>query len=316
MTRLALGIVAALALAAVFPAAPAQAQNGSLTRSFVSSAGNDGNPCTITQPCQSFAQAYTKVGANGIVAALDPGKYGPLYISTGVTINGNGWAAITGPSGGSAIVLEAYEGGPVVLRGLLLDGQGVSTDGIFMDNGGDVEIVDCEIRNFSHDGIEFNVAGDTTNAVVVLNTIASYNGSAGIEMTPIGGEAGRGVFNHVTTVANGGSGLLFNGTLDGGGGFVDVQISNAISDSNGGDGLTAEAVGNMKLDVRNSIFSNNIGNGLSVSNAKVSMSNNSLVLNAAGFSNTNSGTLYSFGDNVIENNRGASTGALTADSKQ
>jgi hypothetical protein len=80
---------ALLSVAAVVASAPAQAQNGSLTRSFVSSAGVDSNPCTITQPCASFAQAYTKVGANGIIAALDPGKYGPLTIAGPVTINGN-----------------------------------------------------------------------------------------------------------------------------------------------------------------------------------------------------------------------------------
>ena len=63
MTRLTLGIATALALAAVVQAAPAQAQNGALTRSFVSSGGVDTNACTITAPCASFAQAYTKVGA-------------------------------------------------------------------------------------------------------------------------------------------------------------------------------------------------------------------------------------------------------------
>ena len=69
---------ALLSAVAIVASAPAQAQNGSLTRSFVSSAGVDTNACTIAAPCATFAQAYTKVGANGIVAALDPGKYGPL----------------------------------------------------------------------------------------------------------------------------------------------------------------------------------------------------------------------------------------------
>lgn len=80
-------LAAALALAV---AIPAHAQNGTLTRSFVSSTGVDTNARTIAAPCATFAQAYTKVGVNGIVAALDPGKYGPITITTGVTINGNG----------------------------------------------------------------------------------------------------------------------------------------------------------------------------------------------------------------------------------
>src|ERR1700679_4037231 len=114
---------ALLSVIAVVASAPAQAQNGSLTRSFVSSAGVDTNPCTITQPCATFAQAYTKVGANGIVAALDPGKYGPIIISSPVTINGNGWAAITGTSGNDAIAIMAASGN-VTLTGLELDGAG------------------------------------------------------------------------------------------------------------------------------------------------------------------------------------------------
>jgi hypothetical protein len=49
----------------------------------------------------------------------------------------------------------------------------------------------------------------------------------------------------------------------------------------------------------------------------VSISNNSLVLNTqAGFSNTNSGTLFSFLDNIVENNRIANVGTTTTDAKQ
>ena len=53
-------IAGALALAALLPAIPAQA---AFTRTFVSSAGSDSNPCTITQPCASFAHAYTLTAA-------------------------------------------------------------------------------------------------------------------------------------------------------------------------------------------------------------------------------------------------------------
>src|SRR5580704_2412687 len=112
---------ALLAAAAVVTSAPAQAQNGSLTRSFVSSTGVDSNACTITAPCATFGQAYTKIGANGIIAALDPGKYGPLTnITTGVTINGNGWAAITAPANGVGLTINAGTAN-VTLIGLEID---------------------------------------------------------------------------------------------------------------------------------------------------------------------------------------------------
>ena len=78
-----LAIAMAVALA-VSAAAPAGAST--LTRTFVSSTGSDANPCTVAQPCATFAAAYSAVAQNGIVAALDPGKYGPLNITGPVTI--------------------------------------------------------------------------------------------------------------------------------------------------------------------------------------------------------------------------------------
>ena len=116
-------IAGALALAAVLPAIPAQATL--LTRTFVSSAGSDSNPCTITQPCASFAHAYSVTAASGIVAALDPGKYGPLTITGPITINGNGWAAITAPAAGNGITISAS--GNVTLIGIEIDGAGAAT---------------------------------------------------------------------------------------------------------------------------------------------------------------------------------------------
>src|SRR5580698_410818 len=104
----------AAALAAVLPAIPAQAT--SLTRTFVSASGSDSNPCTITQPCATFARAYSLTTAQGIVAALDPGKYGPLTIIGPVTINGNGWAAITAPANGNGITINAGQTDFVALR--------------------------------------------------------------------------------------------------------------------------------------------------------------------------------------------------------
>jgi hypothetical protein len=114
---------ALLSATTIVVSAPAQAQNGTLTRSFVSSVGSDLNPCTITQPCASFARAYTAIGANGIIAALDPGKYGPLTITGPATINRNGWAAVTGTAQGNGITVNAVSGN-VILTGLEIDGAG------------------------------------------------------------------------------------------------------------------------------------------------------------------------------------------------
>src|ERR1700722_20190215 len=99
-------VILASALLAFALPLPAQAAT---TRTFVSSMGVDtnNNTCAITQPCSTFAKAYSLTLPNGVITALDPGKYGPLTISGPVTINGNGWAAITAPAGSYGISINA-----------------------------------------------------------------------------------------------------------------------------------------------------------------------------------------------------------------
>jgi hypothetical protein len=171
-----------LSLIAIVANAPAQAQNGTLTRSFVSSSGVDSNPCTITQPCQSFAEAYTKVGANGIVAALDPGKYGPLTISGPVTIDGNGWAAITAPANSGGILINAGSNDKVTLKGLNIDGVGTAADGILFDTGGTLYVFDCTIKNTIYNGISVSVTAGMSLLVsnTFISNIAGNAGSSGI----------------------------------------------------------------------------------------------------------------------------------------
>ena len=171
---------ALLSVIAIGAGAPAQAQNGSLTRSFVASTGSDSNPCTVTQPCQTFAQAYTKVSGNGIIAALDPGKYGPLNIVGPVTVDGNGWAAITAPSGGSGITVNAGASNTVTLTGLNVD------------TGGAYETI----------GITVNSSGST----VVIDNVRISGGSPAILF-----QAGQALFlRKIETIGGGGNGIQHN----------------------------------------------------------------------------------------------------------
>src|SRR5579859_4476950 len=58
-------------------------------RVYVSTFGNDANPCTtVSQPCGSFQGAILKAGAGGTVFALDSADFGPVNINSSVTIDG------------------------------------------------------------------------------------------------------------------------------------------------------------------------------------------------------------------------------------
>jgi hypothetical protein len=168
---------ALLSAIAIVAGAPAQAQNGSLIRSFVSSTGIDSNPCTITQPCQSFAVAYTKISANGIIAALDPGKYGPLTITGPVTVNGNGWAALTAPANSNGITVNAGGSDLVRLSGLEIDGAGAGNFGVYVNSAGKLDIIDSKIEDFSSTGANGLYVPPTADVghVTITNTYVSNN---------------------------------------------------------------------------------------------------------------------------------------------
>src|SRR5258708_995940 len=129
-------------------ALPAQA---SLTRTFVSAAGSDANPCTITQPCATFAHAYSLTAANGIVAALDPGKYGPLTITGPVTINGYGWAAITAPAARNGITITAGGRDNVPLIGLETARAGAGYNRIVLNPAGSLTVTNLTLQTFPFD---------------------------------------------------------------------------------------------------------------------------------------------------------------------
>jgi hypothetical protein len=189
MTRITLGIVAALGFATVIASAPAQAAS---TRTFVSSTGVDTNPCTITAPCATFAQAYSQTLPNGIIAALDPGKYGSLTIYGPVTIDGNGWAAITAPANSNGITINAQPSDKITLKGLAIDGVGAANNGILFNTGAGLNVFDCTIKNTLDNGIYVGVLNPMS--LLVSNTFIS----------------------NINSVANSSGIYLFNGSNNGG----------------------------------------------------------------------------------------------------
>jgi len=301
--------VLATALACSLATAPANAR----ARVFVASYGNDANPCTFGSPCKTFQQAVNVVDAGGEVTAIDSAGFGPIVISRSVTITSPPGveAGIVSTSTLPAILI--FGGDVIQLRGLTIDGTGGGTDGIYMQGAGSrVEIIDCSIRNFSHDGIDLTPgSGDPRipNTIIISNTVASDNGSSGIELNPAVGNL-RGALDHVITSGNSGSGIFINGTTSITNGFIDFAISNGVSDSNSGDGITVNGVGNVKLEVRDFTISNNKFNGITVINAIVGLYANTIAMNNVGFFISNA-TINSFSNNVIENNVGLSTGTLT-----
>jgi hypothetical protein len=310
---------ALLSVIAIVTSAPAHAQNGSLTRSFVSSAGLDTNACTITAPCASFATAYTKIAANGIIAALDPGKYGPIAITGPVTINGNGWAAITAPASGTGITINAGSGN-VILTGLEIDGAGTGYDGILFNSGSSLTVTNCILQNFFYTGsspatgngiLMQPISGAITFAIT--NSTFSNNGYVGLYYFPSSGTAAAdGIIDHVVATNNQ-YGIAINTTS--GGGSTKVAISNSIASDNSADGIYVQnEAATLAVSLDNSSMNNNDQYGISANATSTVILGRSVITanNVDGvFNATSPSTVYSYQDNRINGNGANSNNDVT-----
>ena len=307
----------AVLIGALVVAPPAHAV-GSLTRTFVSSTGSDSNACTITAPCATFAHAYTQVAANGIIAALDPGKYGPLTITGPVTIDGNGWAAITAPVGGSGILIQAESSDNVILRGITIDGGGASaTNGIEFDSGASLTITGCAIRLIGggHDGLDFYNRSSSAETLTVADSqfIDNGKGSGGVGISVQASGAGSTTVSFVRTesAANDIGIAVF---ADGAGG-VSSTATDSIVVNNGQFGVqvaSSAATVNFSL-ASDQIAGNGIGIVVNDSNAATSLAKTAVVANAtSAFAINSGGVLNSYGNNYFaDNGNNNSTTGLT-----
>ena len=310
--------LALLSAIAIVTSAPAQAQNGTLTRSFVSSAGLDTNACTITAPCASFATAYTKIAANGIIAALDPGKYGPIAITGPVTINGNGWAAITAPASGNGITINAVSGN-VTLTGLEIDGAGAAYNGIVFNSGGNFVVKNCVLKDFvqgvgtSGMGILIAPASGTI-IFTIVDTIVSNSADAGIYYLPPSGSAtATGVIDHVVVTGSTDIGGIGASLGVASGGSAAISISNSvISNNTNASGVYANApVGSIAMTLDNDEISYNSDGVYNSGNSTIVLGR-STITNNSQYGIFNNSTMGTFQNNQIYANGNSNVVSGTA----
>jgi hypothetical protein len=309
MTRIVTALSALATMLAI--ALPAHA-TGSLTRTFVSSTGVDTNPCTTAQPCATFAAAYAAVAANGIVAALDPGKYGPLTnIDTGVTINGNGWSAITAPANGSGITVNAGTAN-VTLIGLEIDGAGAAYIGILLNSAGSLTVTDCTLLNFHFSGAAATGIGilmqptSGTLDFTITNTNVSNNGYTGILYAPPSGSPNaNGVIDHV--VANANENGIYINTHSATGGTTVATLSNSIVSANTITGIWVvnSSSSTLKVSIDNLNASGN-ETGINASGTPSILLGRSVIFGNVTFgvnNGTSPNTFYTYDTNRISLNR-------------
>jgi len=169
-------LVVYVALALVTPSA----YGAAVQRTFVASNGNDINPCSIAQPCRSFATAIDKTLVGGEVIVLDSAGYGVVTIAKSVSIitPPGVYAGISVPAGQTGVLAEG-SGNIVVLRGLTINGTGGSVGVHFTGSGSRLRIENCVVSGLSSTGIAMDAAA---SELVVTDTIVRDNGGQGISI--------------------------------------------------------------------------------------------------------------------------------------
>src|SRR6202008_1983048 len=97
------------------------------TRTWVSGVGDDANPCSRTAPCKTFAGAISKTATGGEISVLDPGGFGAVTITKGITLNGTGTLAGILSAGVTGVIVNVSTAAPndtVIIRDISINGAG------------------------------------------------------------------------------------------------------------------------------------------------------------------------------------------------
>jgi hypothetical protein len=314
MTRIAIVIAAGLALAALLPTLPAQAQN---TRSFVSGLGSDSNSCTLAAPCRSFQHAHDQTNAGGEIAVLDTAGYGAMTITKSISIVNPGGveAGIAAVSGGNAITINPSTSATVTLRGLTLEGSGVGQNGIVLSASapGTLNIIDCVVKDFTGDGILVTpmFSGSVQNEnVLIAKSFVLNNATNGIEISPQSSHTEVIFTIDQTTAAGNGTGTSNAGILvNSGAGLLDGTLSSIHAAMNSiGLSFTGTGSSFYVTRIRNSVFTESL--------ASFDVTDTSNAATIYLYSNqidelNNQGTIYSDGTNDIVTSFGNSLNTLS-----
>lgn len=296
-------VIVASTAAGLGAVSPAAAQSN---RTYVSSNGDDANPCVEGAPCRTFAAAILQTSPGGVVNCVDPSGYGPATITKALTID------CRFPEGGvlasgTGISVSAGASDMVVIRGLDVHGIAGTGSGIQVASAGSVFVENCVVSHFDAAnawGIQVQSSGAVN--LYVLDSTVSGNGSGttggGMVLRPTGSGSLRATLTRVRFLQNAGVGLFTDAS--GGTGYVSF-VGDDVTISGPGNGLqiTAPSTGGSVYGVVNhAIISNHVGSAIIADGAKANLrvSGSTIALNGAyGVQLLNGGRVASLGDNHL-----------------
>lgn len=266
-------------------------------RTFVSTAGSDGNPCSRALPCRNFGAAIAAVSGGGEVVVLDSGGYGPVTIDKSVTLVAPaGVHAAIAPTVGDAVTVDAPGLAVVALRGLFLNGMG-GANGIVLDSVGVLHVEGCVISNFATDGVR---TAQGTGDLAMLDSVVRGNLVYGIALDTPGFV--NAVFDRVRIERNGAGVYLERSNVYTT--FRDCLIALSMD----GDGVL---VNGSVANIENCVVARNLGSGINGLNGTVRVSSTMVVDNGGNGFNRTAGTFLSWGNNRVRGNGTDLNGIIT-----
>jgi hypothetical protein len=280
------------------------------SRTFVSSAGKDTNPCTKAEPCATLQGAFAKTSPGGKIFVVRGGDFGALKINHAVTIVGD---RVDDGGKTPAIVtrgidVDAGLTDAVVLSELTLNGAPDAGVGVNFLNGAWLLIDHCAIQGFQRGPAIAFVNGAS---LWVKDAVLSNDGLAGSASVVIA-SAGLAVSAHlerVQIVHAIGNGIKVDGTTSPG--PIDMQLRDvSVDGSTGGSAIVAvsPAAGGptVRIAADGVTSSHNAGYGLRAIGATSSivLRHSSITDNGIGLGAAGGGVIAADADNRFARNAG------------
>ncbi|MEP7342575.1 MAG: right-handed parallel beta-helix repeat-containing protein [Acidobacteriota bacterium] len=275
MLNLALAIVVC-----AFSASLATAQ----VRTWVSGVGDDANPCSRTAPCKTFFKAHSVTASGGEISVLDPGGYGAVTITKAITISGEGTLAGISHSGTNGIIVNAGASDVVIIRNILINGNGTGINGIRYLAGKQLIVENTNIAGVTSNGID--VALSAAGNLSVRNTAIKDCDGAGINIAASGTPTAS--LDNVQMHSCGSGLAVATGN---------ATISRSIISQNTNQALLASAATAIINAEGCTLTDNGTGVDASVSGATIRISNCAITGNNTGIAIAAGGTVVSFGNN-------------------
>ncbi len=257
---------------------------------WVSGSGSDGNPCTRSLPCATFAAALSLTLPGGEVAVLDAGDFGPLNITQAVTISGAGGmvSAASSSSSSAAISVAAGAGDAVTLRNLELNGAGASGSGIQISSAKAVHLENLRVINFPQFGV---IVSNKNSVVVTMHDSTISNNGYGLGAQAVSGIASI-LIAHCHFAQTKYGVLALDGT----------HVTVTDSDATRGDIAYVSSQAGSFINLIRSKAAYELVAGVEADvNGVVSMSDLTLANNKVAGSASQGGQLVSFGNNAFTN---------------